>query len=311
MPVSYHRRIGVSKVAGTVSGSLRAGWCILSTTFRYWRWVPTVEPGGRGAMTDVLYVAARAPRPGFTKTRLGQSIGNGPASLLYAAFLRDLSARLAQMPFAVGWYVTPEDAWDDLAPLVRPDRPETRRPRAPVRCWCRARVAGRRASRRCFREAPARGESRTVLIASDSPHLDVGAIVEAFGLLTSHDLVLGPTIDGGYYLIGMRGPWEVLGAVTMSTGTVLAEIVARAELLGLTVAFVPATFDVDEAHDLELLAEVVVQRRDLPATRAALEMLGRLSAVDAAGSATLLAMPVLERVPAPIAGRHDDDGAAS
>jgi glycosyltransferase involved in cell wall biosynthesis len=40
VPVTYHRRIGVSKVAGTVSGSVRAGWCILSTTFRYRRWVP-------------------------------------------------------------------------------------------------------------------------------------------------------------------------------------------------------------------------------------------------------------------------------
>jgi len=40
VPVSYRRRIGVSKVAGTISGSLRAGWCILSTTFKYARWTP-------------------------------------------------------------------------------------------------------------------------------------------------------------------------------------------------------------------------------------------------------------------------------
>jgi glycosyltransferase involved in cell wall biosynthesis len=46
VPVSYRRRIGVSKVAGTVSGSVRAGWCILSTTFRYWRWTPT-QAGSR------------------------------------------------------------------------------------------------------------------------------------------------------------------------------------------------------------------------------------------------------------------------
>ncbi len=44
VPVSYHRRIGVSKVAGTVSGSVRAGWCILSTTFKYSRWSPTTAP---------------------------------------------------------------------------------------------------------------------------------------------------------------------------------------------------------------------------------------------------------------------------
>lgn len=44
VPVSYHRRIGVSKVSGTVAGSVRAGWCILSTTFRYWRWSPSTSP---------------------------------------------------------------------------------------------------------------------------------------------------------------------------------------------------------------------------------------------------------------------------
>jgi glycosyltransferase involved in cell wall biosynthesis len=49
VPVSYRRRIGVSKVAGTVRGSARAGWCILSTTFRYWRWTPTALTTGATA----------------------------------------------------------------------------------------------------------------------------------------------------------------------------------------------------------------------------------------------------------------------
>ena len=69
-------------------------------------------------MSTLLYIAARAPRPGFTKTRLGQAIGDEQATLLYTAFLRDLAARLARAPFTVGWYVTPDDAWDDIAPLV-------------------------------------------------------------------------------------------------------------------------------------------------------------------------------------------------
>jgi glycosyltransferase involved in cell wall biosynthesis len=49
VPVSYRRRIGVSKVAGTVSGSARAGWCILSTTVRYCRWTPTALTTGAPA----------------------------------------------------------------------------------------------------------------------------------------------------------------------------------------------------------------------------------------------------------------------
>jgi glycosyltransferase involved in cell wall biosynthesis len=50
VPVSYRRRIGVSKVSGTLSGSLRAGWCILSTTFRYWRWTAARPTAGAVAV---------------------------------------------------------------------------------------------------------------------------------------------------------------------------------------------------------------------------------------------------------------------
>ncbi len=55
-PVRYHRRIGVSKVSGTLTGSLRAGWLILSTTFRYARWMP------RAGAEPALETLDRAPR---------------------------------------------------------------------------------------------------------------------------------------------------------------------------------------------------------------------------------------------------------
>lgn len=255
-------------------------------------------------MSDVLYVAARAPRPGFTKTRLGQAIGHEQAAALYVAFLRDLAARFAHAPFPVGWYVTPEDAWDDLAPLVLGTN--GRGGEGGIGLDADAHGArdggvgtnsgaGENGARgRCppvivqgpgdwgarqqalFRTATARGESRTILVASDSPQLEVEVVAEAFALLDVHDLVLGPTIDGGYYLMGMRRPCDVLGSVRMSTGTVLSEIVARAERLGLSVGLVPPTFDVDDADDLDRLAEVAWARNDLVATRAVLEQLGRL-----------------------------------
>jgi glycosyltransferase A (GT-A) superfamily protein (DUF2064 family) len=243
-------------------------------------------------MSAILYVAARAPRSGFAKTRLGQTIGDGPATLLYTAFLADLAARLAGTPLTVGWYVTPDDAWEVLAPLVDTTS-AGRGASAPRRRKARlgpvlVQGCGDWATRQqvLFRAAPIRGETKTILIASDSPHLDLDAIGEAFDLLDRHDLILGPTIDGGYYLVGMSGPWEVLEGVAMSTGVVLAEIVARAQRLGLSVAFVRSTFDVDEADDLVRLAEVVGQREDLPATRAALEVLGRLTPNRHATSST-------------------------
>jgi uncharacterized protein len=242
----------------------------------------------------VLYVAARAPRPGFTKSRLGLAIGHERAAALYAAFVRDLAARLDGAPFAVGWYVTPDDAWPELAPLV-PARWE----RGPVLVQPPGDWTERQ--RTLFATATARRERRTILIASDSPQLSLDLIVDAFERLDRDDLVLGPTDDGGYYLVGMRTPdapaaappWEALTGVPMSTATVLDEILARAARLGLRVGLLPSTFDVDEAVDLARLIPLALRRADLAATRAALETLGLVPAPTApAERAPLIPLPV-------------------
>lgn len=220
----------------------------------------------------VLYVAAKAPRCGLAKTRLARGIGEAHATTLYRAFLCDLAARFASAPFPVGWYVTPPDAWDDLGPLVGHAERSTRViPQGPGDWTTRQRAL--------FRDASARGEERTVLVASDSPHLAVETVAAAFRLLDRHDVVLGPTVDGGYYLIGMRGWHDVMRGVAMSTGTVLEEILFQSRRQQVSVAQVPATFDVDEASDLEALLELASTRADLPATRTVLATLGLLTNV--------------------------------
>jgi rSAM/selenodomain-associated transferase 1 len=235
-------------------------------------------------MTAILYIAARAPRPGFAKTRLGKAIGHDAANALYAAFLQDLAARFATAPFPVGWYVTPDDAWESLSPLVRPSSPLSPSPASrrgglvgPVLIQGPGDWGVRQQA--LFSEAADRGEAQTILVASDSPQLHVEVVGEAFALLEQHDLVLGPVDDGGYYLVGMRGSWPVLGGVPMSTRTVLSEIIARAEGLGLSVALVEPMFDVDEAEDLARLAALAATRDDLPATCEALATLGWLTPV--------------------------------
>ena len=216
----------------------------------------------------ILYVAAKAPREGVAKTRLGREVGHGTAVGLYRAFLRDLAARFSGAPFPVGWYVTPPDAWADLAPLVD----GYGEPRVLFQGdgdWTER-------QRDLFRGAAGRGEERTVLVASDSPQLDVGVVEEAFRALEEHEIVVGPTHDGGYYLIGMRGWHDVLHNIPMSTNTVLDDIAARARASGLSVGWVETTFDVDEVEDLDHLRGLVTRRADLAATRAALEEHGLL-----------------------------------
>jgi len=123
--------------------------------------------------------------------------------------------------------------------------------------------------RALFRGAAARGEERVILVASDSPHLTVETVTAAFRALDRHEVVVGPTYDGGYYLIGMRGWHDILHGIPMSTGTVLDDISARAAASGLSVGRVETMFDVDEAADLQRLWCILDARADLPATRAA------------------------------------------
>ncbi|MDQ6882621.1 MAG: TIGR04282 family arsenosugar biosynthesis glycosyltransferase [Candidatus Dormibacteraeota bacterium] len=202
-------------------------------------------------MNKICYVAARSPRPGQVKTRLGLTIGYEAAAALYSAFLEDLEVKLASASFPVCWYVTP-GAWAD-----RPHREQGDGD------W-----ATRQA--RLFEDAAGRGEERVVLIASDSPQIDMGVIHEAFGALGHNDLVIGPVEDGGYYLIGMRGWHDVFRGVEMTTPNAMNDLVARAEALGLAVSFTDTLFDVDDAADLERLVAIARVREDLVHTRQAL-----------------------------------------
>jgi len=210
-------------------------------------------------VNKICYVAARTPRPGQVKTRLGAVIGHDAAAALYAAFLLDLDAKLGRASFPVCWYVTPGE-W-----AGRPHREQGDGD------W-NARQA------RLFEEAAGRGEERVVLIASDSPQIDLAVIDEAFSALEHDDLVLGPVEDGGYYLIGMRGWHDVFKGVGMTTATAMSDLVARARGLGLSVALVEPLFDVDDADDLEQLIALARVRDDLQHTRQALRLQGRLAA---------------------------------
>jgi len=214
-----------------------------------------------------LYIAAKAPRAGLVKTRLGHAIGDDAAAYLYRAFVTDLAARFATAPFPVGWYITPPDGWLELGlcPHTWP---------ADQHMLAQGPGDWTERQRALFREAATRGEERVVLVASDSPLLSVEVVEAAFQALEQHDLVFGPVYDGGYYLIGMHGWHDVLDGVTMSTSTVLEAILDRAHAMELSVALIESTFDIDEIDDLKHLQQVSDLPHIAPATDAALHALG-------------------------------------
>jgi rSAM/selenodomain-associated transferase 1 len=94
------------------------------------------------------------------------------------------------------------------------------------------------------------GGERAVLIGSDIPGLTAGILTQAFDLLDTHDFVLGPAADGGYYLIGMRQPAAaVFENITWSTPTVLQATLERIQALGGSCGLLPTLSDIDTAAD--------------------------------------------------------------
>jgi len=105
-----------------------------------------------------------------------------------------------------------------------------------------------------FRRFIGDGCRRVVAFNGDTPHLPPDTLAGAFALLARHDLVVGPTEDGGYYLVGARGAHAGLfDANGLGTGGALRSLLARADERGLGVALTEAWYDVDEGSDLARL----------------------------------------------------------
>ena len=99
------------------------------------------------------------------------------------------------------------------------------------------------------------GRQRVVAFNSDSPHLPASILGSAFETLISHDLVVGPTEDGGYYLVGAKVAHPALfDGDGMGTKSALEALLARARELQLSVGLMDPFYDIDVEGDLTRLA---------------------------------------------------------
>jgi rSAM/selenodomain-associated transferase 1 len=286
-PVAYHQRIaGKSKVGGTVRGSIMASAHILRTLSRYMRWrpSPTSPQATTDAQRQALFIVARTPIAGQTKTRLGAHLGHEAATSLYSAFLRDLGVRFTEAAAVDGydlyWHYTAPDEWDESTAQ------ETFAQAAPLGGRLLRQLGadlGERL-RHGFQALRERGYERIVVIGSDSPQIPAEWVRDAFAALRNDDVVIGPARDGGYYLLGLRAESNLpdfFTGVRMSALDTCAQTIERARRRNLSVAYTPRSFDVDEVDDLRLLRETLrtAPNRDAdpaPTTLAALE---RITAV--------------------------------
>ena len=203
-------------------------------------------------------------QPGTVKTRLSASIGNEAAAALHRHFVQTLLDRLQYIADRHILCFTPADSADSFRQLN-------------LGCWTlEPQAAGDLGSRmqHYFSAAlPAfplplplgegRGEGlatnnapphRTVLIGSDSPDLPLEYLAEAFDKLRDFPVVLGPTDDGGYYLIGLSQTVPpIFGNIPWSTPEVWSQTVARLTSAKIHYHTLPQWYDVDDLAGLHRL----------------------------------------------------------
>jgi len=203
----------------------------------------------------------KAPRSGEVKTRLVPPLCAEEASLLSVCFVKDIVANLLAVSESV-----PADCYAAYSPpgseaLLREFLPPQVRMLVP-------RSAGLANSLPdAIEDLVAAGYEGACLVNADSPTLPASLLIEAVASLAvpGDRVVLGPAIDGGYYLIGLKHPHrQLFHDIAWSTEWVYRQTAQRAASIGLELATLPAWYDVDDAASLSWLCRELLEGRRPP-----------------------------------------------
>ena len=193
----------------------------------------------------VLVIMAKAPRPGAVKTRLESSLSPAAVTAFYCCLLEDtlaLARSLGDVEVAI---MCPGGDVNELARMAGSEA-------SVVAQKGEGLAAGLTSVFAYFTEDHQR---RVIAFNSDSPHLPRCVLEQAFLTLSAHDMVVGPTHDGGYYLVGAKASHPALFAGDgMGTSSALERLLSRAQTLDLSVGFADPFYDIDMADDLTRLA---------------------------------------------------------
>jgi rSAM/selenodomain-associated transferase 1 len=213
-----------------------------------------------------LGIFVKVPEEGAVKTRLVPPLSGKEACDLYLAFVNDLFQRikkLKKLSVTAFYSGTNPGQIEELLP----------------KGWALAAQTGVTLGERlqhAFGQLLAEEGSYAVMIGSDSPDIPLLAIKRAYNKLKHKDVVLGPSADGGYYLIGIKKQTPALFSnIPWGENTVMRrtlEIIASHEM---SISLMPLWYDVDTPDSLELLETMMLAKRiersgRLPSTEDAL-----------------------------------------
>ena len=197
-------------------------------------------------MKRTLVIMAKAPRPGSVKTRLAQHLSLQSVAELYRCLLNDTIALAQGIDHVEVAIMCPASDVEELSRTV--DKT------VPIVAQTGLGLAAGLTS--VFAHFATRDHQRVIAFNSDSPHLPASVLVTAFDVIEASDLVVGPTHDGGYYLVGARASHPGLFTSDgMGTGSALETLLGRARALGLSAQLTGRFYDIDLAADLSQLAD--------------------------------------------------------
>ena len=211
----------------------------------------------------VLVIMAKAPRLGSVKTRLVPTLTPDDVADFYCCLLADTLALARSLRDVEVAIMCPESDVAELAQLAGNEV-------GLVAQKGEGLAAGLTS---VFSHFAGRRQRSTIAFNSDSPHLPASVLAGAFETLAGHDVVVGPTHDGGYYLVGAKASYPTLFAHDgMGTNSALERLVSRARALQLSVGFAEPFYDIDVAEDLtRLTAELRLAAGRAPRTARWLE----------------------------------------
>jgi rSAM/selenodomain-associated transferase 1 len=216
-----------------------------------------VVRGRLGSYNAKLIVFYKVPAKGSVKTRLAQSVGDDGACKLYRAMILDLLENLRDIHNHVLLFeAKAEEAY--AAPMMETEKFET----LPQR--------GSDLGERMFNALSTAfdgGAELALLIGTDIPQINAGLVKRYLKMLSNRDIVLGPSSDGGYYLIGFkRGSImkSLFEDVEWSSASVFDVTLKRARNAGLRVGTGPALRDIDLWEDLQWLFKQQKMKKRMP-----------------------------------------------
>jgi uncharacterized protein len=205
---------------------------------------------------SAVAIMAKAPHPGQVKTRLCPPLTHGEAAALYRCFLLD---KIAQVSALQGTTPVISYATADAKPAFEA--------LIPPHFWLIPQLGNDLGARllSTFEQLFHLGFTQVMAVDSDTPTLPTAYLEHALSLISAreNDVVLGPTEDGGYYLVGLRRPHrELFEHMPWSTAQVLPETMHRSRQRGLMVACTACWYDVDTPDDLARLRQSLEHVQD-------------------------------------------------